>query len=287
MAVNPSINFFFMHIMKTGGTSFSQILARNFSEQERYPDCCLDADADFGRRTESYIHVPSLVRDANAQRPLPRIVAGHVPYATRELLDGERVTLTLLRHPVDRTVSYLKHCKRYHPEHADAALHDIYEKPWFRAMFIDNYQTRILSMTAAESVADTRLDIEPSPLPTLAELKEGASLSPEAQAFQQRNPARFILELFNSCTGAIEVDEGRLQRARANLDAIEVVGVTEHYNAFLGQLQARYQWLVPDLPRERAGSDERASGELATRIAQDNWADMALYEHARGRALTD
>jgi hypothetical protein len=58
--------FLFIHIMKTGGTSFADIIGNNFAADERYPDECIDPDAGIFRRIEAYLFVPELVADANA-----------------------------------------------------------------------------------------------------------------------------------------------------------------------------------------------------------------------------
>lgn len=280
MSVRGQEKFFFVHVMKTGGTSFAEIVRENFSREERYPDACLAEDADFGRRTESYVHVPSIVADVNRNSASLRMVAGHIPYATRRLFQATFTAMTVLRHPVERTVSYLKHCRQFHPEHAALPFEAIYEQPWFNAMFMSNYQTRIFSMSAEEALAESRLDIERSPLPPLAALKRGEEMSPQAKQFMQEHPARFILELFASCTGAIDVDDVRLRAAIANLKEVEVVGVTEHYERFLRRLEDSHGWKIGEIPRKNPGSGETISSELARRIEQDCSADMALYETA-------
>ena len=51
---------------------------------------------------------------------------GHYPYVASQLLGEDPVTLTILRDPVERTISYLKHCKRYHDHHRELSLEEIY-----------------------------------------------------------------------------------------------------------------------------------------------------------------
>jgi len=285
MTVPGKDKFFFVHIMKTGGTSFSEIVQQNFALAERYPDACLIDTEDFGRRTESYLNAPSVVADVNRNSSTLRIVAGHVPYAVRELFTEQFITMTVLRHPVDRTLSYLKHCRQFHSEHAGMSLEEIYELPWFNAMFIGNYQTKIFSMTAEEAVDPTRMDIDDSPVPSLSTLKQGDGMTPEVIEFVKNNPARFILEVFSPSTGRIRMNEQRLRTAVDNLRDVEVVGVTEHYERFLKKLVDKYNWTVGEIPRANTGSKESISAELAHRIEQDCAADMALYESAL--ALSD
>ena len=95
----PAIDkkFFFIHVMKTGGTSFVDIIAANFAASERFPDGSAAPDTDIFRRIEAYLFVPGLVKSVNAMDGRVRIVLGHVPYAVCSLLNDSYVGLTLLR----------------------------------------------------------------------------------------------------------------------------------------------------------------------------------------------
>jgi hypothetical protein len=81
------------------------------------------------------------------RREMIRVYTGHFPYLVSELMGLDLVTLTILRDPVERTISYLKHCKRYHERHRDLPLEEIYEDPFFFPCFIHNHQSKIFSMT--------------------------------------------------------------------------------------------------------------------------------------------
>jgi hypothetical protein len=76
-----------------------------------------------------------------------RVFTGHFPFAVTEMMGIDFVRLTILRDPVERTVSYLKHCKRYHEGHRDLPLEEIYEDPFFYPCFIHNHQAKLFSMT--------------------------------------------------------------------------------------------------------------------------------------------
>jgi Sulfotransferase family len=272
--------FFFIHLMKTGGTSFTEHLRANFTADQRYPDACMQSSNDFFRRMEAYLHVPRFVSDINAMAGKLRIVPGHVPYAVRSILEEDYVAITLLRNPVDRTISYLKHCRRYHPEHGEKTLQEIYEDPWFYASFICNYQTKIFSMSSKEALAEDRLLVNAPRIPPRRELGDGQNLSPELTLFRDRSPGRFSLECFAASTGVIHVDDQRLAIAKENLAAVDVVGVTPHYDRFLNQLVDRYNWDIKPLPHRHVGEGDTISPEFRRRIASDNAFDMELYEHA-------
>jgi hypothetical protein len=281
MALSEKNRFFFIHVMKTGGTSFAEHLRANFTSEQRYPDACITSDTGFFDRVEAYLHVPKLVANVNALDEQLRIVLGHVPYAVRSLLAKDYVAMTLLRDPVDRTLSYLKHCRRYHIEHMELTLEQIYEDAWFHASFISNYQTKIFSMSAHEALAENRFLPGINKLPPRRELGDGQSLSSEILMLRDIAPGRFSVEMFAASTGVISIDESRLAIAKENLFSVDVVGVTEHYDRFLQQLADRYGWQIKAIPHRHVGEMDAISPEFRNRIAIDNAFDIELYEYAK------
>ncbi len=276
--------FLFIHVMKTGGTSFADIIGNNFPVNERYPDACIVPDADIFRRIEAYLFVPGIVTDVNALGGQLRMVSGHFPYAVRNLLNDSYVAMTLLRDPVERTLSYLKHCRRYHIEHQPMGLEAIYEDPWFHASFVQNYQTKLFSMSPAEALAEDRFLAGAPQLPTRREMGDGTNLSAEIDAFRRQAPGRVSLECFAASTGVIQIDDNRLSIAKENLSAVEVVGVTEHYDRFLGKLIEQHGWQIAATPHRHAGEGDVISAEFRHRIAVDNAFDIELYAHAKSLA---
>jgi hypothetical protein len=273
--------YLFLHVMKTGGTSFTDVIAANFTSSERYPGDLLKGEKDPFRQMEAYLFVPGILDAVEADPDKYRIVCGHVPYAVRNLLSSNYVTLTVLRDPVSRTVSYLKHCRRYHNEHMNLPLERIYEDEWFHASFIANYQTKLFSMSPEEALTETRYGDYSPKLPPRAELGNGENLTPELIALTDRGSGRFSMECFAASTGVIEVDDRRLELAKENLRATEVVGVTEDYSQFLQKLMDKYGWKVDFFPRRHVGENEDISPELLRRIQRDNEADIELHKFAR------
>lgn len=270
--------------MKAGGTSFTDVINGNFAPGERYPAGFLENEANPFRQMEAYLHVPGIVAAVNDAPDKYRIVCGHVPYAIRALLDADYVALTVLRDPVARTISYLKHCRRYHDEHRDMPLEAIYEDDWFHASFIHNYQTKLFSMTPAETLAEVRYgDYQPQ-LPPRSELGNGENLTPELIALGDRGGGRFSMECFAASTGVIEVDDARFETARDNLRATDVVGVTEDYERFLDALATHYGWQVDNMPHRHAGEDEHVAATFRRKIARDNAMDVELHAYARSIA---
>ena len=134
--------FFFVHNMKTGGASLRQHLYANFQPGEIYP--VPDRD-DMDR---AWL-VDYLLGLSPARRASFRGYAGHFPFVVTRLLGIDVVTLTIVRDPVDRTISYLKHCKRYHEQHHDLSLEEIYCDEFHFPCFIHNHQAKIFSMKNA------------------------------------------------------------------------------------------------------------------------------------------
>ena len=272
--------FLFIHVMKTGGTSFVDIIGANFSADQRYPDVCVNPDSDIFQRVEAYLFVPGIVKNVNAREGRLHMVRGHFPYSVRSLLDDSYIALTILRDPVERTLSYLKHSRRYHREHLGQDLETIYEDSWFKESFFCNYQTKIFSMTPEEALAEDRLVDEPPALPPRHAIADESGFVPEFELLKERAPARVSVETFAASTGVIQVDQSRLATAKENLSAVEVVGVTERYDHFLKRLADEYEWKVKSIPHRHSGEDDKIAPDFRERIARDNEFDMELYDFA-------
>lgn len=287
MPLAPNAKFLFIHVMKTGGTSIADIIAANFRASDRYPDACVTPLPDIFARIEAYLFVPALVSKVNALQGQLRMVRGHVPYSVRKLLNDSYIAMTLVRDPIERTVSYLTHCKRYHTEHHNLALEQIYDDPWFHATFIRNYQTKIFSMSAQEALVEDRFLAGAARLPPRQELGDESNLSNDVKQLRRNAPGRFALECFAASTGVIVVDEKRLQIAKENLSAVEVVGTTEQYDRFLKRLVDQYGWRIEFIPHRHAGEKQSISPEFLRRIELDNVYDIELYEHAKAIATRE
>ena len=141
--------FFFVHVMKTGGTSFVFDVLRTFPAEQVYPNKTLDRKhlADI----EPYTSIARLGEISAERRAVIRVYAGHFPYMACDVLDMDFVKLTLLRDPVDRTISVLKQFKRLHEKHDASTLDEIYEDEYVFRHFVDNHQTKLFSLTSADS----------------------------------------------------------------------------------------------------------------------------------------
>ncbi|MDP9332479.1 MAG: hypothetical protein M3Q30_04080 [Actinomycetota bacterium] len=83
----------------------------------------------------------------------------------------------------------------------------------------------------------------------------------------------------------ISIDAERLTLAKTNLARVDVVGLTERYDDFIGELKRRFGWWRgrgPPVERRQLVSSEpwEATPTLRCRIADDNTYDLEFYEHA-------
>jgi hypothetical protein len=224
--------FFFLHVMKTGGKSFRQHIKANFAPEEQYPP------PEKATVRDSYNRVDELRAFPADRHRTVRVYAGHFPFAATTLVGRDVITMTLLRDPVERTVSLLRHCKRLEERHRDLPLEEIYEDPWMFPLLIHNHQLKLFALTA-----DDRLE------------------------------SHMDLVDFD--------DPERIRTAYANLERVDVLGLTERYADFLEQLTRRFGWQFesrPDRGVSREGWD--VSAGFRRRIAEDNALDIAFYERA-------
>lgn len=91
---------FFCHIPKTAGTALRNALESAFSQNETVPN--LKMIEDNGAK------YPDLSDAAEALSAKTRLFLGHYPFSAKSYLQGA-FTVVILREPVARTVSHLKH----------------------------------------------------------------------------------------------------------------------------------------------------------------------------------
>ena len=116
--------YFFVHIQKAAGTSLFRRLKRQFPPAAVYPN---DTDGDPIARVISVDHLRRRFAERGDEI---RVVTGHHPLATAELLGGGFTTLTILREPVERTLSYLRHHRLRTPADAQLTLEGVYDDPF-------------------------------------------------------------------------------------------------------------------------------------------------------------
>jgi hypothetical protein len=245
----PAERFFFIHVMKTGGTTVSFYLRTRFDPTTLFPNRELDIHTD-GRTLldRHHLRLPYVLGLSEERRHRIRGYTGHFPFVAGELLGGGFGTFTILRDPAARTVSMLRQLQRgpwsdpsltLGPSGYET-LEEAYDEAEVFESLIHNHQTKIFSMTVAD----------------------------EPRGFMQ----------------ILDIDEARLAVAKKNLATVDVVGLTEQFGLLLDDLQARFGWDIPRDSRANATpGDARTppSQALLRRIADDNAIDFEFYEYAR------
>lgn len=95
--------------------------------------------------------VPDRLREGWASRgETLRVVIGHYPACLMDELGGDFLGMTVLRDPVERTLSLLRHHWVIHPEEADRNAWSIYRDPVRFHGQIHNHMVKMLGMTSEE-----------------------------------------------------------------------------------------------------------------------------------------
>jgi hypothetical protein len=145
-APDEPMRWFFVHVQKTAGTTLFYRLANQFPGPALYPD---GSDGSPVREMPQF-KVDVLLDRWAKRRDEIRVVTGHFPLCTVELLDAPFVTLSVLREPVSRTLSYLRHHREFLPEARDASLDQIYDDPSRFEGLVHNHMVKMFSLTTDE-----------------------------------------------------------------------------------------------------------------------------------------
>jgi hypothetical protein len=172
--------FFFVHMQKTAGTALRLRLINHFGQAAVYPT----AHVDGTDRVKLVLSIDYLRERLAARGEQIRVVTGHFPLCTSQLIHGPVTTLTLLREPIERTLSYLRHHRENEPADRDKALEEIYDDPFRFHGFAHNHMTKMLSLTAGEMTDGmlTRVDFTRDRLERAKEALAGV----EAVGLQER-----------------------------------------------------------------------------------------------------
>lgn len=151
MRPGPDNRWFFVHVMKTGGNTVRELLNRNLDRRHLYPN---PSDQP---RTRAKVHLPFL-RDLPAERlDEIHVFTVHMPWCATQLLPYPTSTMTVLREPVERTVSWLRQRQRLHEPGTPFEV--LYDDP-ARLAYADEHQTRMFS-----AELDDGLEAFTDPLP--------------------------------------------------------------------------------------------------------------------------
>jgi hypothetical protein len=159
MARSPR-RWFFVHMHKTAGTALFQRLQEEFPPEAIFPAV---ADQQANHAT---LHVDLLRRRFEDHGGRLRVITGHFPLCTTELLGVPFVTMTMLRDPVERTLSALRDMRQRDSVWRGRSLEEIYADPVKFRCLIHNHMVKMLSITPEEMTDGmlTVLDLDTSHL---------------------------------------------------------------------------------------------------------------------------
>lgn len=231
--------FFYVHVQKAAGTEIRERLKHHFAPEAIYPD---RTDGDLVT-VAPQVSVTQLLDRWEQRKDQIEIITGHFPYATPELLDAEFVRLSVLREPVERVLSHLRHHRKMKPATSDVPLEALYDQV-LQPAFFHNHMVKVFSLTASE-------------------IAESAAQGQWA-----------VLKV-------IDFTPDRLARAKHNVEQLDVLGLQDRLEEFCTEVATRFGWqLAPPLHANRT-PEEYAPRTLRARIAADNALDAELWEHAR------
>jgi hypothetical protein len=235
-----SPRLFFLHVPKTAGTSMRLYLQNQYIPDDIFPYDTLEAVAAAGADIS----------------PDYRLYQGHFRYNLRQVLPPATKALVVLREPMERTLSTLRHLQRdpaFHPDHALAK-----------------------DLTVSQILRTPRL-MEPH--------RDGQS----AVLSARRDPHALIAQL-NDAVDASRVDITEptdLDLAKQRLREIEFVGTVSGLGALLQTLSRELSFhppvrfpLVNENRERRSDVAELPDDDIA--ILRDyNRQDFELYDFAR------
>lgn len=151
----------FIHVPKTAGTSMRQMLQISLGERAVYP-----SDRDIARRgSGGYPSRAELLRTLPSVRPY-RVLIGHFVAGFAHDLPVRHRTATMLRDPVQRSLSMLAHVSR----HRGLAPEAVLDSEALRDELITDHQTRLLGSRAPGEFANLTDATLERALRTLADL---------------------------------------------------------------------------------------------------------------------
>src|SRR5688572_14206023 len=134
---------FFIRVMKAGSMTLAQLLRERYAPEATYPGPEVKTLA-LAIESAAPAYLAGLPREH--VRKL-RLVAHHLPFAARSLLEGEFLTCAFFRDPVSRIISHLQSELHAVPEGTKqrALLESLYDKP--NLIDRDNMMLRQFAMT--------------------------------------------------------------------------------------------------------------------------------------------
>ena len=148
--------FFFVHVQKTAGSSLIARLRNHFADRAVYPH------PDDGDIVDCVISVDHLRERWRARGHEVELLTGHFPLCTADALGEPFTAFTVLRHPLDRTLSYLSHHRRSSGA-GDVSLEEIYDDRFRFEGLVHNHMVKMFSLDVDEMSAGALTQVEFTP----------------------------------------------------------------------------------------------------------------------------
>jgi tetrahydromethanopterin S-methyltransferase subunit G len=255
------LGLYHVHIMKTGGTSLARML--HFPPSRSYPTPRLRLS-----RPREKFAPGALLEMPPEERDQFVFVSTHMAAWVAEDLFPHHLSVTVLRDPVERTISHMKQIAESPGCPVD--LEEIYEDPPWHSRLV-NYQVQMFAVSRAEF---------------LAQAPERRALDP--RRYQEPERARILHEFraaYGTSIGVPKViDKHSYAEAATRLDRIDEVGVTKRLGQLVDRLAARLGRELGPIRYDRVSRDRSVvSSALRERIERDNEWDRTFYERALAR----
>jgi hypothetical protein len=251
--MTPSSEIHFWHIPKSAGTSVASLIRRAYPASE-----CIPAHT-----------ARDLLAMKAADIPNYRCFTGHF-FSLLEPLVGRRLpTVTILRDPVEQTLSLLRHCQRYVPG----------------AGFLAPLLARSLPVLW-ECFPPIRSRIENAWCPVLMNNFQTRVLAGEFPMPPQIGPNFYCLTYpfleRSFCSPEADMD-ALYARAVQRLESMVVVGTVERLEETVRQISRRFGLPRPrDIPRENVSRyrTHRVSAKFLALLEEQNRYDFRLHRLA-------
>ena len=305
--------FFFVHVMKAGGTSFLHYARECLGSRQAW----FSLDDSFVHRFEELLPGEDPLEAAASNfldvffkaepevfRYMPLQGAcfyeGHMPFAARDALrcNGHMPhCLTILRHPVERTASHLVQDGLRKGKAGDAE--HLYNDPYWRSVYGMNYQARLFSMTPEETfLGESRPAGWSAWMELVVLVACGATPDHRRQALEQliekgreyvsqgeshlleADTPKLVGRTFPNMA-TLTIDGSRFDAACAALESCAVIGVTDQMAQMSEDMRWRFGWSGKIKMSNQTTTNTWVPPRLRKQIARDNEADIELYEYAR------
>jgi hypothetical protein len=265
---------FFVHVMKTAGTTVHSLLRPHYPDDECYPG------PNQTRPRKLFIsRLLNLPADEKARN---RYASVHMPAWVADEFAPNHLHITILREPVERTISHLRHIARAMNA---GSLEEIYNIPAWRDR-LANYQTRIFS-TRKDLYDQSRRILVQAIANNGAESAAAVSgaRSDNGHSGHPGNSSLVQTEMYCGIVDPRPRTNDDLQAATDMLDSFDVIGVSGQLEPFLARLSdAIGTTLVPVEQHKTATDKFSASDAFRERINSDN--SLYLFLHKQSHSIS-